>query len=163
MSTRLPYTFDVARLEADLATCDAYSWQAHNNVGWSCLALRSASGVVEDATQGPLGWERWLSTPLLDRCQYFREVLAALDSTYRLAAVRVSSLAPGGRILVHVDDTTPQRIHVPITTNAESMLRLGSIEHNWQPGEAWLGDFGQPHTAWNYGTTRRVHLLAVVR
>jgi len=166
MATRLPVDFDPVLLQADLETCDEFAWVSHGagaTVGWSCLALRAHDGRVNDPTQGPAGAARWRDTPLLARCSYFRFVLGALAERYTLASVRVSALEPQGRVAEHTDETAPMRIHVPIVTNPEAVLELDGVEHRWQAGEAWLGDFSRPHRAWNGGATRRVHLLAVVR
>ena len=80
---RLPFTFDVSRMEADLGRFDASAWTAHpvhtNYEGsWSVIPLRAP----RDATH-PLrmiyadpGGKDFVDTPFLVRCSYFRDVLS---------------------------------------------------------------------------------------
>ena len=157
--TRLAYTFDVARLLADLAVCDAHEWLTRSHLGWLCHVLRSSDGSV--GNMEPSATAR--DAPLLGECPYFREVLKELGQEFDVGAARVSSLVPGGEIQPHTDaHCVPWRIHIPITTNTQSVIQFNAIDYHWKPGEAWLADFGYPHAAWNRGKTRRVHLLVNV-
>ena len=161
MIERLPFTFDAARLAGDLALCD--QGIRHNTMGWTCLPLRSRGGSMHDPTSGVAGVLPWADTPLLVRCSYFREVLAALETQYPMTSVRVSALAPGGEILFHRDADSPRRIHVPVVTSAAAGLQFEETVCHWGAGEAWLADFGVRHRAWNRGSTPRVHLLCLLR
>lgn len=154
-------TFDVDGLLADLAVCDEYAWLKRNTTGWACLPLRSRDGWMDDATPGYDDTKPFKDTELLARCPHFRDVIAAFTS-YHVSSVRVSVLEPGGAIAPHRDDRLPWRIHVPITTNPQAVLRIDDIAHTWLPGQAWLADFNQMHSARNDSSVRRVHLLLVV-
>lgn len=146
-------TFDLAPLLVDLATADGYAWTALRHPGWSTLGLRTPSGLVEDAGQGP-----GRDTELVGRCPAFGAVLEALGARN----ARISALAPGGRIYEHRDITYPNRIHVVLTTCAGATLTIDKKTYAWQPGEAWSADFSRPHSAANLGAERRVHLLVIL-
>jgi quercetin dioxygenase-like cupin family protein len=154
-------TFDVDGLVTDLAVCDEYAWLKRNTAGWACLPLRSRGGSMDDFTPGYNDSAPFEDTELLQRCPHFRDVIAAFTS-YRVSSVRVSVLEPGGGIAPHRDDRLPWRIHVPIVTSPQAVLRIEDLHYSWRPGEAWLADFNQLHSAWNTSTQRRVHLLLVV-
>ena len=127
---RLPFAFDPAALQADLAALSAEGWLPHFNKGfyagdWSGLFLRgppdgeaslyAAEGEMEDK-------------PLLDLCPAFRAVMAAFDCPLR--AVRLLRLGPGAVIREHRDydlglDRGEVRIHVPVCTNPDVAIHLG--------------------------------------
>ena len=150
---RLLRSFDLEPLLADLETADEYAWGSRPHPGWSTLGLRTPSGLVEDAAQGP-----GVDTPLLARCPAFAAVLAELKAKN----ARLSVLAPGGRILEHRDVSHPRRVHVPLVTNPGATVTLDRVPYHWAAGEAWAADFSRPHSAANAGQERRVHLLLIV-
>src|SRR4051812_23090136 len=103
-SLQLPPSFDVRLLQADLAAIAPAEFSVHYNARdyagrWSGVALRSASGSTRElAAVAPT----FRDTPLLDRCPYFRQVLAAFDCP--LKSVRLLTLAPGSYIREHSDN-----------------------------------------------------------
>src|SRR5580658_9953373 len=78
----LPFQFDPCRLQTDLARIRPEEWSRHYNErdfggDWRGVALRSASGSPQDLNAGQSAVS-FVDTHLLDRCPYFRAVLAAL-------------------------------------------------------------------------------------
>ena len=101
-------------------------------------------------------------TPLLDRCPYYRDVLAAFVCPIKSA--RLLKLGAGASIREHRDydlglDQNEARVHVPVVTNSSVEFLLEGRRVVMAPGEAWYLDLNRRHNVRNRGTTDRVHLV----
>lgn len=164
---RLPFRFDPARLASELARVEPGEWIEHVNrhdyAGrWSGAALRSVGGdpahLIPDAAESAV----WADTPLLGRCDAFREVF----DTFRcpLRSVRLLNLHAGSHIAEHVDGATEfeqgeVRLHVPVTTNDAVAFHVDGARIVMAPGECWYVNVNLPHRVDNDGSTDRVHLV----
>lgn len=164
--------YDVRRLQEDLNTLgiEYFRRQASHKEGrvvegstdgWDALPLRSAAGSLTRTDPGPSDLVGYLDTPLLGEAPYLAFVLSDLQLPLR--AVRLLSLEPGTSVGEHCDGCgLPEgwvRLHLPILTNSMAAIVMGGIEHQWNPGELWYADFGRPHSVYNRGAERRVHLI----
>ncbi len=135
---------------------------AESEVDWRVLPLRSPAGSDERTDPGGPGLDDYGDTSYLREAPYLASILAALPT--RLRAARLMSLGPGAKVDEHRDypyglPAGWVRMHVPVVTNPDAVLGIAGVEHRWQPGTLWYGDFSQPHYVINTGSTRRVHLL----
>lgn len=166
--------FDADRLQADLDQLDNRTWGAQRTlvdgdnltapaeIDWRCLTLRSPGGNLDRTDPGGPGTEEFANTPWIERTPYMAQVLAAIPSELRSA--RLMSLAPGVRVPEHRDTPTGLpygfvRLHVPVNTNPEAILLIDGVEHRWQPGTLWYGDFSRLHSVINSGDHPRIHLV----
>ncbi|NOJ78290.1 aspartyl/asparaginyl beta-hydroxylase domain-containing protein [Myxococcus xanthus] len=164
---RLPFHFDVAPLQQELAALPAEAWVPHFNKReyegeWSGVPLRSIGGMEGRIYPDPTGRERYADTPLLARCPALRAVLATFQCP--IGAARLLKLAAGARIREHTDYNLGYadgevRLHVPITTHPDVAFFLGGERVILQPGECWYLDFNRPHRVDNPSDTDRVHLV----
>lgn len=164
---QLPFRFDPARLQADLARIPAEDWRAHFNTAiyagdWSGVPLRAVPGSHLPIYSDPTAAGRWADTPLLDACPHFQEALARFDCP--LLSVRLLRLAPGAAIKEHCDyglglEYGEVRIHVVVATNPGVACRIDGQTYHWAEGECWYGDFGRPHSFTNGGEAERVHMV----
>lgn len=162
---RLPFHFDPALLQADLQRCMQSAWPQHfhkeDYTGeWTSVALRSASGDPFDISSIP--GNTYVNTPLAETCAYFREVLSAFQ--FEMETVRLLRLGPGSMIHPHKDPAAGYqdnciRIHIPVTTNAQTSITVAGETRYMKPGECWYADFSQEHSVRNDGKTDRVHLV----
>jgi len=163
---RLPFQFDPARLEEDLARINSADWQAHFNNSiyrgdWSGVALRAAPGGHMALYSDPAA-DTWADTALLEQCPAFKEVLESFACP--LTSVRLLRLGPGAIIEEHRDpmlgvDYGEVRIHVVIATNPNVECRLQGRPYHWAAGECWYADFSCTHSFVNRGDTERVHMV----
>lgn len=163
---RLPFHFDTALLERDLASCLAQEWKLHFNQNdydgsWTGIALRSATGKSHDIHAHPVD-DAYHDTPLLAHCPYFREVLGEFQC--ETETVRLLRLAPGSVIKEHRDRGLGYafgtfRIHIPIRTDAAVSFLVGGEEVPMKSGECWYADFDLPHSVTNESASERVHLV----
>jgi len=163
---RLPFQFDPARLEEDLARINSADWQAHFNNSiyrgdWSGVALRAAPGGHMALYSDPAA-DTWADTALLEQCPAFKEVLESFACP--LTSVRLLRLGPGAIIEEHRDpmlgvDYGEVRIHVVIATNPNVECRLQGRPYHWAAGECWYADFSCTHSFLNRGDTERVHMV----
>ncbi|MFA5017953.1 MAG: aspartyl/asparaginyl beta-hydroxylase domain-containing protein [Methylobacter sp.] len=163
---RLPFQFDPARLEEDLARINSADWQAHFNNSiyrgdWSGVALRAAPGSHMALYSDPAA-DTWADTALLEQCPAFKEVLESFACP--LTSVRLLRLGPGAIIEEHRDpmlgvDYGEVRIHVVIATNPNVECRLQGRPYHWAAGECWYADFSCTHSFVNRGDTERVHMV----
>lgn len=161
---QLPIFFDTVKLEADLAVADTWPWMPNGISGWMCLQLRSRGGLMADGTEGLHKKAPWLDTALLEKTDYFREVIRTIELTLpcTVTSARVSLLPPGCIVHPHTDREQNRRIHVPIISDGSATITFGELAYSMRPGEAWAGDFAKSHGTKNLGTVRRVHLIFVL-
>jgi hypothetical protein len=164
--TKLPFFFNPAGLQADLAKLEAEMWMPHYNQrdydgDWNSLSLRSMSGRANDilSVGGP---DSYRDTPVMAMCQHMRAAVEAFP--FPKTSVRLLRLGAGARIKEHVDRDLgladgELRIHVPVTTNDKMEFVVSERRLILQPGEAWYIDFSKPHRIYNGGDTDRVHLV----
>ncbi len=162
---KLPQTYDIERLKADLKLCQTIDWLLHFNQNdftghWSSFALRSISGSESDILATPNA--TFQDTPTLNKCLYFKEIL-----NYFLCekeAVRLLSLSPNSYIKEHTDSAAGYedgffRIHIPIQTNDKVIFTVNKKTLPMRVGECWYANFNQPHFVSNEGETDRIHLV----
>jgi hypothetical protein len=162
---RLPLTFRQELLLEDAQHCLSVKWPEHFNRRdysgkWSSIALRSASGEISDIMSVP-GQSEYRDTALLAECPYFRTVVDGLHCVKE--TVRLLRLEAGSVIHEHRDPGASYadgffRLHVPLTSNAETVFLVDGESLAMQPGECWYVDFGLPHSVSNGGKTDRIHL-----
>ena len=164
---RLPLTFDVAGLQADLEGLAADDWVPHFNTStyegdWSGVALRSVGGVAKQLYPDPTAQAAFADTSYLDRCPAARAAL----STFRcpLLSARFLRLARGATIREHRDldlgyDDGEIRVHVPVQTNPAVEFLLEGRPIEMREGEAWYLDLNLKHAVANRGESDRIHLV----
>jgi hypothetical protein len=166
---QLPLSFDPALLARDLDALSATPWTAHyvqqNYEGdWSVIPLRCAAGethpirmIYSDPTA-----TRFVDTPALAACPYFREVIAAFACEVR--SVRLMRLGAGSIIREHTDvdldiEAGAARVHVPVVTNPDVEFLLNGARVAMKTGQAWYLRLSDPHAVANRGAGDRVHLV----
>ena len=80
----------------------------------------------------------------------------------RSANAMLTVVMPGHRIPPHTDAQPHNwmtRIHVPLTTNAESKFIVGGESHHMEVGQAYLVNTEAEHSVENDGKTPRIHLM----
>ncbi|MFP2927567.1 aspartyl/asparaginyl beta-hydroxylase domain-containing protein [Pyxidicoccus sp. 3LG] len=164
---RLPFHFDAAGLQEDLAGLPSETWVPHFNKGyyegeWSGAPLRSIGGMEGRIYPDPTGRESYADTPLLARCPAFRAALSTFKCP--IGSARLLKLAAGARIREHTDynlgfEDGEVRIHIPIVTHPDVAFFLAGQRVVLQPGECWYLNFNLPHRVENPSTTDRVHLV----
>ncbi len=163
----LPFQFDVARLQADLACIMAEEFVPHFNTAyyqgdWSAVPLRSIGGRTDHIYPDPTAKHAFADTPLLARCAYIREVLATLHCPQQ--AVRFLRLKAGSIIKEHRDyelgfEDGEVRLHIPVITNPDVEFVLNQVRVAMNEGECWYLNVNQPHRVANRGATDRIHLV----
>lgn len=161
----LPLHFDVAKLIEDLATAEAQQWTSHFNQQdydgqWTGIALRSATG--ESANINALTEVKYHHTPLMEHCQYFREIVEMFEC--EIESVRLLALMPGSEIKTHRDHGLGYqhgcfRLHIPILTDELVDFVVDGEKLDMQPGTLWYANFDLMHSVKHAGTTRRIHLI----
>jgi aspartate beta-hydroxylase len=174
-SARLTPVFDADRLTDELDAVTAHTWnpqRTHTSGGqvgrpavidWRVLPLRSLGGDPERTDPGGPGPRPFAPTRWLDQLPYLAEILDAIPAP--LNAVRLMALGPGAVSTPHCDpkyrlDRGLVRLHIPLVTTNDAVLVLDGVEHCWQPGTLWYGDFSREHLVRNTSdTVTRVHVV----
>jgi ribosomal protein S18 acetylase RimI-like enzyme len=166
-SLKLPFQFDVARMQNDLAGILSEEFVPHFNTAfyqgdWSAVPLRSVGGRTDQIYPDPTAKNKFADTPLLARCPYIREVLAAIRCPQQ--AVRFLRLKAGSVIKEHRDhelgfEDGEVRLHIPVITNPQVEFVLNQIRVVMNEGECWYLNVNQPHRVANNGTVDRIHLV----
>ncbi|MFE1781003.1 aspartyl/asparaginyl beta-hydroxylase domain-containing protein [Streptomyces sp. NPDC059506] len=174
-AAQLTPVFDAARLAAELDAVTTHTWNVQRThtyggqvgqaaaIDWRVLPLRSLGGDPERTDPGGPGPQPFAPTRWLAQLPYLAEILALLPAP--LNAVRLMALGPGAASNPHRDpkyrlDRGLVRLHIPITTTPNAVLVLDGVEHCWQPGTLWYGDFSREHLVRNTAdTVTRIHLV----
>ena len=127
---RLPLTFPVEELLAELRTLPSEAWvdhfvQANYEGSWRILPLRGPAGEthpIRMATSHP-GHNAYADTPFLAQAPTFQRVLNRFRCGLR--SVRIMALGPGSFIREHMDPDLDGRcsvirLHVPLITHQAS-------------------------------------------
>lgn len=162
---RLPLSFDVQRLNADLAQIGETDWIEHFNTGaydhdWRCAPLRSVDGKANHIQS--LTGMRYADTELLARCPYLREVLATFECD--ITSARLMAMGPGTHIKPHRDNGTSfedglARLHIPIVTAPEVLFTIEGEAVHFCAGDTWYLNASALHGVYNGSTQPRIHLM----
>lgn len=173
-AVRLTPTFDADCLAQELAEVTDHRWQpqrihapgggvgAASTIDWRVLPLRSPGGNSDRTDPGGPGPSDFAPTVWLHRLPYLSDILDRVPAP--LNAVRLMALGPGAASQPHHDPKYALhrgmvRLHIPLTTNPGAVLILDGVEHRWQPGQLWYGDFSRQHLVRNTGPVARVHTV----
>jgi len=162
---KLPFSFDLSRLRAELQQLETSDWIRHFNTNayvndWSCLPLRAVDGRIDHIM--PVNEGNFQDTALLQGCPYMLEVVDFFqcDKT----SVRLMALQSGGIIKEHRDDGTSledgiTRLHIPITTTPDVLFRIDGEEVHFSAGDTWYLNAACLHGVVNPSSQARVHLM----
>ncbi|MBV9026636.1 MAG: aspartyl/asparaginyl beta-hydroxylase domain-containing protein [Streptomycetaceae bacterium] len=169
------FDLDTGRLAAELAAVAPHTWNVQRThtyggqagrpapIDWRVLPLRSLGGDPDRTDPGGPGPEPFAPTRWLDQLPYLAEILAQVPAP--LNAVRLMALGPGAVSTAHCDpkyrlDRGIVRLHIPVVTTDDAVLVLDGVEHCWQPGALWYGDFSREHLVRNTSeAVTRVHVV----
>ncbi|MEU8966124.1 aspartyl/asparaginyl beta-hydroxylase domain-containing protein [Streptomyces sp. NPDC048491] len=155
-AAQLSPVFDHDKLAAELAAVTAHTWNPQRihtyggkvgqaaAIDWRVLPLRSLGGDPERTDPGGPGPQTFAATHWLDQLPYLGQILDSLPAP--LNAARLMALGPGAVSNPHSDpkyrlDRGIVRLHLPVITDPGAVLVLDGVEHCWQPGTFWYGDF----------------------
>ena len=92
---------------------------------------------------------------------YFKEVIEALSSKYKLGRIRILLKKPRSTLSWHRDPEP--RLHIPIITNPGCLMVINNVaKHLPADGSVWVTNNTKYHNAFNGGEENRVHLVACV-
>ena len=162
---KLPFSFDVPRMQAELAALEASHWVAHFNTGaydngWSCMPLRAVEGRLDHIV--PLESSNFEDTVLLKQCTYLRHIIDSFEC--EKTSVRLMALDAGARIKPHRDNGASledgvTRLHIPVHTSAQTLFTIDGEEVHFSEGDTWYLNASCEHAVHNGGATARVHLM----
>ena len=162
---KLPFSFDVSRIEAELDALVGARWIKHMNTGdyeggWSCLALRSVEGQADNIQA--LDGAEFRDTQALGQCPYLREVLDtfACEKT----SVRLMALEAGAIIKPHRDpggafEDGLARLHIPLQTHPDVAFCIEDDEVHFSRADTWYLNAGCTHAVYNRSAQTRIHLM----
>ena len=162
-----PFTFDVVRLKSDLERVLSENWVNHYNQGaysgnWTSVALLTAGGASTSINANPLEKLPVLETPIMQGCDYFREVVQYFQ--FEIITARLLCLEVGAEIKPHRDhclgyEDGEFRLHIPIVTNPDVEFLLAGERIIMDEGSCWYINANEVHSVANRGTENRIHLV----
>lgn len=156
---KLPFRFDVARLQQEVAAFPEEAWVRHpNNLdGNSALRLITVGGGENDDVAGPMAM-----TPHLKASPYLQQVLAHFGVVWSRS--RLMRLGPGATVPMHTDINYHWhhrvRLHIPVVTRPEVSFHCDDEVVHMAEGESWIFDNWRPHKVENRSDVTRIHLVA---
>ena len=165
-SLKLPFSFDVRPIRAELDNFSESEWTPHFNTqyyegDWSGIALRAAENAHVALYPDPTV-ERFVDTEALHKCPSVIGVLEKFECPTE--SVRFLRLGPGASILEHRDyrlgiEDGVARVHIPVQTSPDVEFYLDGERVEMGEGEAWYLNFNLPHRVTNNGEKVRIHLV----
>ncbi|GAA2231281.1 aspartyl/asparaginyl beta-hydroxylase domain-containing protein [Streptomyces nogalater] len=169
------FDLDAGRLTDELAAVTSHTWNVQRThtyggqtgqaapIDWRVLPLRSLGGDADRTDPGGPGPQPFAPTRWLDKLPYVARLLQQIPAP--LNAVRLMALGPGAVSQAHCDpkyrlDRGLTRLHIPVVTTPDAVLVLDGVEHCWQPGTLWYGDFSREHLVRNTSqAVPRIHVV----
>lgn len=156
---KLPFRFDTARLQEEIAALPAEAWARHpNNIpGNSALRLITVGGGENDDVAGAMA-----PTPHLQASPYLQQVLAHFGVVWSRS--RLMKLGPGATVPEHTDINYHWfhrvRLHIPIVTTPDVKFFCDDQVVHMGQGESWIFDNWRVHKVENNSNIERIHLVA---
>lgn len=164
---KLPFEFDISRLQADMQCIEESAWIRHYNKAdyngsWTSLALFSKDGTSSSIYASMDHTLTLKATEIMNVCAYFQEVLDTFK--FEKTAVRLMRLDAGAVIKPHRDHALGYedgefRLHIPIATNPDVHFILDGQRIIMNEGTCWYINANEEHAVTNNGTTDRIHLV----
>ncbi len=168
-AVRLPLSFDVVPLLAEVHALGAEPWRVHFNTGyhdggWSGFVLQSKGGEADSLYVPTTEASSNLPQPsaFAGECPVLMQVIASFQCTVK--AARVLRLAAGATIREHHDadliwSDGEARLHIPLATNPDVAFYVDDQRVRMLAGECWYLNLSKSHRVQNRGITERVHLV----
>ncbi|MEL6638098.1 MAG: aspartyl/asparaginyl beta-hydroxylase domain-containing protein [Bacteroidota bacterium] len=165
---KLPFTFDVAQLQAEVQQISKNAF-----VYYKVIQLRAPAFMVDTSIPQPPpvgdfadgSWTDWLDTPDLINSPYLSSVIDTFRQHTKVTLVRLLRLAPGAVVKEHTDPTLgleiPKsviRLTIPIFSADNVEFFLNDTVVPMQVGECWYLRLTDPHRVVNPGPGERVNL-----
>lgn len=162
---KLPFFFDICRLNEDLEKIRDAEWIEHFNTAayeneWRCVPLRSLDGRQDHILS--LSDVHYKDTNILKRCPYFQEAIDTFEC--EKTSVRLMELGAGSQIKMHKDKGTlfedgMARLHVPIITTPDICFTIEDEEVHFAAGHTWYLNADCLHGVSNKSQKPRIHLM----
>ena len=165
---RLPFTFDVEKMKAEVKTLGMNEFIYYN-----VIPLRAPAHQVDPSLPFPPpaddyadgSWTEWMNIPALASTPYLTSIIDKFQEHTRVTLVRVLRLAAGNEVKEHTDPTlgleverSVVRLTIPILVGDEVDFFLNGTPVPMQPGECWYLRLTDPHKVVNGSTTDRINL-----
>jgi len=156
---KLPFRFDAARLQEEIAAIPAEAWAKHpNNIpGNSALRLITVGGTENDDVAGAMA-----PTPNLLASPYLQQVLSHFGVVWSRS--RLMKLGPGpavpGQPGLNYPWFPPGRLHIPVVTTPDVKFFCDDEVVHMAQGDAWIFDNWRIHRVENHSDIERIHLVA---
>lgn len=156
---KLPFRFDAARLQEEIAAIPAEAWARHpNNIpGNSALRLITVGGTENDDVAGAMA-----PTPHLLRSPYLQQVLSHFGVVWSRS--RLMKLGAGSTVPAHTDVNYHWfhrvRLHIPVVTTPDVKFFCDDEVVHMAQGDAWIFDNWRIHRVENHSDIERIHLVA---
>ncbi|MEL6942677.1 MAG: aspartyl/asparaginyl beta-hydroxylase domain-containing protein [Bacteroidota bacterium] len=165
---KLPFTFDVAKLQADTRNL-----RLNNFIYYNVIPIRSPAHLVDTSLPFPPpaddyadgSWTEWMDTPELIQSPYLSEVVDTFKQHTSVTLVRLLRLEAGAVVKEHSDPTLGIHIHksvvrltIPVFSNEQVEFYLNDEIVPMKEGECWYLRLTDPHRIVNGSATERINL-----
>lgn len=156
--------------------------------GWSCITIKNQAGSENPHLKANMAKDvhvsQYVYTAAGNECPMLRNLLDGLGTDVYL--VRYLKLRPGELVKFHTDDVVFRdtskmvRLHLPVVTNSDAVLRFGTplqepargfmiwdAQQVWETqmpeGYLWFTNVNALHSVYNGGSRDRIHLVVDVK
>ena len=165
---RLPMSFDVARMQAELQSLNLRGF-----IYYDVIPLRSPAHLVDPTIPRPPpvddyadgSWTDWLDTPALRGAAYLSEVVDTFREHTDVTLVRLLRLEAGAVVKEHTDPTlgleqesSVIRLTIPVFGGEQVEFYLNDSLVPMRSGECWYLRLSDPHRVVNAGATERINI-----
>lgn len=146
----------------EITVRQGYQGSAHRDT--QCIFLRGPAALTPHEYQGTLDAHDYPALDVLRHPveQLLKPVLQSLGAT-ELGYVLIVALKPDGHVTPHVDEGAYaehySRFHIALTDSRWASLTVGEETKVFLQGELWEFNHRVPHSAYNFGSAPRIHLI----
>ncbi len=165
---KLPYTFDVAKMLADVENMDLSDFTYYDVIMLRAPAYQVDSSLPEPppaADYADGSWTDWLDTSQLQKATYLTEVVDFFRQHTKVNLVRLLRLEPEQTVREHTDPTlglhikqSVIRLTIPIQRPSEVQFFLNDDPIDMRPGECWYLRLTDMHRIDNKSDQVRINL-----
>lgn len=171
----LQVAYDVALLQEEIEhVADYYMPRHRNNMNWTAIPLRNATGTIEhEGIEFVHTIKRnemlpCLNTEYLEQLPYTMSVLDDIAERFEteIGLVRLSKVPSLKEISPHADGMmfdleggTVYRLHIPIVTGEDVLFTVANNSYNLEPGFLYYANVSETHSVTNNGPIDRIHLV----
>lgn len=159
-SFKLPFVFDAEKILKEISQFNQKDYYDIYNSSVTIETLWSKHLIEPKVNKQ--GIPVFYPNSSLKKCPYILSILNTFKcdkETYRIHALNAGAKIKPHRDIGYNIEQGKIRIHIPIITHADVLIKINQNNIVMKPGECWYCNFNEVHEVQNNSKITRVHLI----